>query len=191
MRAVIETQLARDEPSADQGLVTWFDVRVLKGFDDNGSMVGRAGVARVHVGRALDVGESLLDVPDVGSAAGQRCTRCSSTRAGSRRVCPGRGERSALRRRAPFGTWLGGRNIDLALARRLRDTLGQGCKGAVIRCSAEADAARWERLGFTVTARGKRYLHLPLGSRQARVAPNDDFNGYKIVANPPPGRDHH
>lgn len=43
MRAVIETQVVLDEPSADQGLVTLFDVRILEGFEDaDDAAIGRA-----------------------------------------------------------------------------------------------------------------------------------------------------
>ena len=42
MRAVIQTQVVLDEPSADQGLVTWFDVRILEGFEGADDPISRA-----------------------------------------------------------------------------------------------------------------------------------------------------
>ncbi len=83
MRAVIETQVVLDEPSADQGLVTWFEVRILEGFEGaDDAAIGRARVARVHVGQALDAGESVLDVLDADSGELESLCPCFSTRAG-------------------------------------------------------------------------------------------------------------
>jgi hypothetical protein len=196
VRAIIEAELILEEPSADRGLVTWFDARVLEGHDDDGDdrVVARARVARIHVGQAADLGESLHDVLDADSGdlealygvffEGDWFAEQFSEGAGSDllyvsevTVDPGRE----------------GRNIELALVRRLCDTLGQGCEVAALPYESEAETERWQRLGFSITTPGQPagYLHLPLGVRQARVVPDEDLSSYKIVANPPPGRDHH
>jgi hypothetical protein len=195
MRAVIETQVVLDEPSADQGLVTWFEVRILEGFEGaDDAAIGRARVARVHVGQALDVGESLLDVLDADSGELEAIYHVFFDEGGFRdEFVQGAGSDLLYVSEVRLEPGWEGRNIDLALVRRLCDTLGQGCEVAVIPCRSSTDGERWQRLGFAVAGSAKEagYLYLPLGSRPARVAPNDDLSSYRVVANPPPGRDHH
>jgi hypothetical protein len=60
-----------------------------------------------------------------------------------------------------------GRNIDLALLRRLRDTIGEGCELAVMPYESESDIAHWQRLGFILTTPERQvgYLHLSLGTK--------------------------
>jgi hypothetical protein len=51
-----------------------------------------------------------------------------------------------------------GRKIDLALVRRLCDTLRQGCGVAALPSESEADADRWQRLGFSITTAATRHV---------------------------------
>ncbi|MEO8178505.1 MAG: hypothetical protein ABI895_06705 [Deltaproteobacteria bacterium] len=193
MRAIIETQVVLDEPSADQGLVTWFDVRMVEGFDGaDGAVAGRARVARVHVGAALDVGESLGDVLDADSGELAALYPVFFDEGGLRdEFVQGAGSDLLYVGEVRLEPGWDGRNIELALVRRLCDTLGQGCDVAVVSCASDADVARWQRMGFAPSGKDGRHAHLALASRQARVVPSDDFSRYKIVANPPPGRDQH
>jgi hypothetical protein len=86
-----------------------------------------------------------------------------------------------------------GRNVEVALVRRLCDTLGQGCELAVIPHVCEAESDRWQRLGFTIAeSEGEGgHLYLPLGHRQARVVRCEDERSFRVVANPPPGVEPH
>lgn len=80
MRAIIETEVILDKPSVDQGLVTWLAVRVLEDLDDDAApALGRARVARSHVGDAIDARATLYDVLDADSAKLEALFRRSST----------------------------------------------------------------------------------------------------------------
>ena len=81
-----------------------------------------------------------------------------------------------------------GRNIELSLVRRLCDTVGVGCELAVIEVATEAEAARWQRMGFELTQAGstKGFMHLNLSRRRPRIVETDD-RAYRVVPNPAPG----
>ena len=40
LRVIVETQLSLGEPNVDQGLVTWFEVRVVAGHGDENVEIG-------------------------------------------------------------------------------------------------------------------------------------------------------
>lgn len=195
MRVIVEAEMILDEPTADQGLVTWFQARVLKELEgEEGPVIVRARFARVHVGMAMDVGERLHDVLDADSAELQALygeffdedwfQEQFEEGAGS--------DLLYLSEITVDSEWVG-RNVELALVRRLCDTLGQGCELAVIEYVANEDLAGWQRLGFAgeVEEGAGGFLHLPLGSRQTRVLPSEDADRFRVVANPLPGSDSH
>jgi hypothetical protein len=193
VRAIVEVQIGLAEPSADQGLVTWFEVRVVEGFDGtDGAVIARARAARVHVGAVLDVGERLQEVLDADSGELAALHPVFFIDDGFREeFAQGAGSDLLYFSDVRLAPGWEDRHIEHALVRRVCDTLGQGCEVAVVPCSSEADAARWQRMGFATSDADGQFAHLALGSRQARVIPNGDFSGYKIIANPPPGRDQH
>ena len=77
--------------------------------------------------------------------------------------------------------------------RRLCDSVGEGCELAVVEAKSASEAVEWQRMGFQMTAGGedRGYLHMPLAYRQARIVPTPDFSAFKVVPNPPPGRESH
>jgi hypothetical protein len=83
LRVIVETELSLGEPNVDEGLVTWFDVRVTAGEGADSTVIGNARVARIHVGEASNLGEPLYRVLDADSGDLDRCMTCSSTRTGS------------------------------------------------------------------------------------------------------------
>lgn len=63
------------------------------------------------------------------------------------------------------------RNLDLAIVRRLCDTIGSGSQIAVMAYRNALEATIWARLGFLSSTPGRPsgWLHLKLGQRNARV----------------------
>lgn len=63
------------------------------------------------------------------------------------------------------------RNLDLAMVRRLCDTIGSGAQLAVLPYGDAREAARWAALGFVPSTPGRSQglLHMKLGFRTARV----------------------
>ncbi len=87
------------------------------------------------------------------------------------------------------------RNIDLALVRRLCDTLAQGAALAVVPYASPGEIARWEKLGFEMATPGlnEGYVCLRLANRTARVDDPDNHGHFKVLPNPSPEQEdmHH
>lgn len=75
------------------------------------------------------------------------------------------------------------RNIDLALVRRLCDTLGSGCQLAVMPYADPHTAAHWGRLGFSLTTvgRARGLMHMKLGYRHARVVDKTGSGDFEVL----------
>jgi hypothetical protein len=149
MQMWISSQVGLEEPSAWGGLLTWLDIQI--GDEDERerrSICGHARVAIVHAG--VD-GATMWEVLDEESA-----------------------ELEALYERYFDGGWVKeafgiggvdlmyieeltidaahrGRNIELAVVRRLCDTIGRGCAIAVVPYESNADVEFWQKMGFKVT----------------------------------------
>lgn len=194
MKAIVETELSLDEPTADQGLVTWLSVRVVEELDGReGAVAVRARVARIHVGVAADAGERLQEVLDVeGGELEALYATFFEEDWFLEQFTEGAGSDLLYLSDVRVEPEWRGRNVELALVRRLCDTLGQGCELAVVPNGGDVTADRWQRLGFSATSgEGARFLHLPLGHRQARVVLADDSRSFRVVPNPPPGTEPH
>ncbi len=76
------------------------------------------------------------------------------------------------------------RNLDLAIIRRLCDTLGSGCQLAVMPYRNPEEAAHWARLGFVVSTPGRSsgLMHMKLGYRHARVVDATGSGHYEICS---------
>lgn len=154
MRMWITSQVGLEEPSAWGGLLTWLDIQI--GDDDQDedglhSVCGRARVAIVHAGAS---GTTMWEVLDEESE-----------------------ELSALYARYFEGGWVKeefegiatdlmyvdelelddahkGRNIELAVVRRLCDTIGRGCAIVVVPYESDEQVELWQKMGFKVTEPG-------------------------------------
>lgn len=181
---IVEAELILNEPTANQGLVTWFRARVLKELA--GPVIARARFARVHVGMAANVEERLFDVLAADSAE----LRALYQEFFDEDWFQEQFEEGAGSDLLYLGEitvepeWVG-RNVELALVRRLCDTLGQGCELAVIAYAANEAIAAWQQLGFTgaVEQGTGGFLHLPLGSRQVRILASEAVDGFRVVSN--------
>jgi hypothetical protein len=76
------------------------------------------------------------------------------------------------------------RNLDLAIVRRLCDTLGSGCQLAVLPYRDPHEAAHWSRLGFAISTPGRAsgLLHMKLGYRHARVVDATGSGHYEVYS---------
>jgi hypothetical protein len=191
MYAQISAEVRLWEPDADAGLVTWFEILIVEP-DEHGTNtpVGEARAALVHVGQALDLGEDLWCVLDADSGSLEALYSVYFDKDGFREeFAAGKGSDllfiEDIEIKAPYE----GRNVGLALVRRLCDTVGEGCELAVIEATNPAEAARWLRMGFELTEVGstKGFMHLNLSRRQPRIVETDDRGSYRVVPNPAPG----
>jgi hypothetical protein len=190
MHAQVNTELRLGEPGVDDGLVTWLEIAIVEP-DERGTNtpVGEARAALLHIGQALDMGEDLWCVLDADSGSLEALYSVYFDKDGFREdFAAGKGNDllfiEAIELRAPYAD----RNVELALVRRLCDTVGEGCELAVIEAATPAEAARWQRMGFELTELGstKGFMHLNLSRRQPRIVETDD-RGYRVVSNPAAG----
>ncbi len=178
----ITSQIGLEEPSAWGGLLTWLDIQI--GDEDERerrSNYGRARVALVHAGAAAS---TLWEVLDEESE-----------------------ELSALYARYFDGGWVKeefegiatdlmyvdelelddshkGRNIELAIVRRLCDTIGSGCAIAVVPYESDEDIELWQKMGFKVTEPGAMpgTMHILSAFVQPRVCgPNETGHFWTVM----------
>lgn len=76
------------------------------------------------------------------------------------------------------------KNLDLALVRRLCDTLGSGCQLAVVPYRDAENSSRWAKLGFVVSTPGRTHglMHLKLGQHQTRLIDTSGRGDYEVVS---------
>jgi hypothetical protein len=77
------------------------------------------------------------------------------------------------------------RLVDLAVVRRLVETLGTGCSLAVLNGNEAGRCQTWERLGFSLLREpGELYLVLNLNERTPHLRAG--FDRYEVVPSPVP-----
>lgn len=164
-----DIDLAAPRPGA--GYVTWFDVR---SYGVDATLLGRARAALVHVGEITDSGVDLWSVlRDAG--IGELADTYFAQGWYRDEYADGAGiDLLHVQSVVVEETWRG-RNLDLAIVRRLGDTLASGCQLVTMAYPDAHEAARWARLGFSPSTAGRSsgLLHLKLGYRHARVVATD------------------
>ncbi len=187
MKLAISADIELDEPTVENGYVTWLDVRA---YADDRTPLGSARVAIVHVGEISDAHGDLWPA--------LRGTKLESLHDAyfqqgwyNDDFADGSGIDLLFIERVTVDD--GCKNLDLAIVRRLADTIGSGCQLVVMRYGDAFEAAKWARLGFTPTTRGRSsgLMHMKLGYRHARVV--DTGTGtFEVVptdGNPPTSLD--
>jgi hypothetical protein len=161
------------------GYVTWLDVRV----SDGSRAYGTARIALVHVGEIADAaGEiwpalhktRLEAIHDVYFAQGWYQDEYAD----------GAGIDLLYIDHITIDDEHRGKNLDLALVRRLCDTLGSGCQLAVVAYGSADRAAHWARLGFAISTPGRPsgLMHMKLGFRHAQVVDATGSGDYEVVS---------
>jgi hypothetical protein len=166
------------EGSENSGYVTWLDVRL----GDATQAYVTARIALVHVGEIADAageiwpalhGTRLESLHDVYFAQGWYRDEYAD----------GAGIDLLYVEEI---TVEGGRskNLDLALVRRLCDTLGSGCQVAVMGYGDAERAAHWGQLGFAVSTPGRPagLMHMKLGYRHAQVVDATGSGDYEVIS---------
>jgi hypothetical protein len=178
MKLSITTELDLEGPQKS-GYVTWLDVRV----SDGKTTYGTARIGLVHVGEIADAageiwpalhGTRLEAIHDVYFSQGWYKDDYAD----------GAGIDLLFIDHITIDEDHRGKNIDLALVRRLCDTLGSGCQLAVVAYGDAERAAHWGRLGFAISTPGRTtgLMHMKLGYRHAQVVDSTGTGNYEVVS---------
>ncbi len=168
-----------DATKAASAYVTWLDVDVA---DPVTNARGTARVAIVHVGEITD---ALGDVaPALQGTALEPIARAYFAEGWYRdEFSDGAGIDLIYVASVEMNDEALARNVDLAMIRRLCDTLGSGCQLAVMPYTSPLDAAHWGRLGFSLTTSGRAngLMHMKLGYRHARIVDSTGSGDYEVL----------
>lgn len=178
MKLSVSTVIDLEGPQKS-GYVTWLDVTL---SDDNRAY-GTARVALVHVGEISDAaGEvwpalhktRLEPIHDVYFAQGWYKDDFAD----------GAGIDLLYIDHVTVDEAHRGKNLDLALVRRLCDTLGSGCQLAVVAYPDAERTAHWSQLGFAISTPGRPsgLMHMKLGYRHAHVIDRTGSGDYEVVS---------
>ncbi len=183
IRLRLETDLTVSEPNENEGLVVRWRAVVVRDHDDTvqEDVIGSVRATVIHYGEALDVGANLDDVMDGALVP----------------LHDALFEDGWLK--DDFGDNLGTallfieevnldeewreRLVDLAVVRRLVETLGTGCSLAVLNGNEARRCHAWERIGFSLRREpGELFLVLNLSKRTPHLPAG--FDRFEVVPTP-------
>jgi hypothetical protein len=178
MKLLVTTDIDLEGPPKG-GYVTWLEVQLTSGA----RAYGTARVALVHVGEIADAagevwpalhGTRLEPLHDVYFAQGWYKDDYAD----------GAGIDLLYIDHITIEEEHQGKNLDLALVRRLCDTLGSGCQLAVVGYGNAERAAHYGRLGFAISTPGRTtgLMHMKLGYRHAHVVDATGSGDYEVVS---------
>lgn len=174
MKLSITADIDLSEPAMDSSFVTWFDVSVAPPVLDR---------SRVDPHAALEARVALVHVGEMADAVGDLASAMHRSRLESLHdtyfsdgwykdeYADGAGIDVLYVERVVVASGVEHTNLDVAVVRRLADTLGSSCQLVVMPYRSAHEAAQWGRLGFTPSTPGRTtgLMHMKLGVRHARV----------------------
>jgi len=181
MKLSITADITLETPSGESGYVTWFDVRA---YARDLSILGSARVALVHVGEMAD---ARVDVWSALREARLESLADTFFAQGWYKDEYADGAGIDLFHVASVDVEPHAKNLDLAIVRRLADTIASGCQLVSMPYRDAHEAARWSRIGFSPATPGRSsgLLHLKLGYHHARLVRAGD-HGFEVLGTPMP-----
>lgn len=166
MKLSITADIPLAEPSLKQGYVTWFKVVISDGVLTYGS----ARVALVHVGEIADAHGDLL--PALAGTKLEAVHDVYFERGWYKDdYADGAGMDLLFVESIEIAPEKKDANLELAVIRRLCDSIGSGCQLVAMRYTGAEDAAHFGQIGFAISTAGRPagFMHMKLGQRHARV----------------------
>jgi hypothetical protein len=178
MKLSISADIELDQPGT-ASYVTWLDVRI---GDSPALTYGIARVAIVHVGEIADAHGDLYPALR-GTPLEALCDAYFSQGWYKDDFADGAGIDLIYVESIEMDAAHQHRNLDLAMVRRLCDTLGSGCQLAVMPYREPLAAAHWGRLGFALTTPGRTagLMHMKLGYRHAQVVDATGSGDFEVL----------
>lgn len=189
MKLVIHTEIELEGSKNDSAYLTWLDVRAGEASRPQGS----ARVALLHVG---EISDALGDLwPAVHRTNLESIHDLYFSQGWYRdEFADGAGIDLLYVDHVTVDDTQQSKNLDLAIVRRLCDTLGSGCQLVVMPYRNAHEAAHWARLGFTLSTPGRSsgFMHMKLGYRLARIVDATGSGDFEVLAaDGPSPRSHH
>ena len=176
MKLSISADIELDQP--ESAFVTWLDVRI----GDASETCGVARVAIVHVGEIADAHGDLYPALRV-TPLEALCDAYFSQGWYKDDFADGAGIDLIYIESVEMDAAHAHRNLDLAMVRRLCDTLGSGCQLAVMPYGNAHAAGHWGQLGFALTTPGRSagLMHMKLGYRHAQVVDATGSGDFEVL----------
>ena len=177
MKLTISADIELETPSKAT-YVTWLDV----GIADAAGKYGVARVAIVHVGEIADALGDLYPALR-GTKLEALCDAYFSQGWYKDDFADGAGIDLIYVESIEIDAAHQHKNLDLAMVRKLCDTLGSGCQLAVMPYRDALAAGRWGQLGFSLTTPGRTngLMHMKLGYRHAQVVDATGSGDFEVL----------
>lgn len=189
----VHAEMPLAAPTADSGFVTWLDVSLQRQATEARETIGRARVALIHVGDAMNRGAPMHDVLDAdsGMLAELLDVFFEPDDYLKEEFSAGIGFNvlffAAIELMLPWQRRL----IEEALIRRMSDAWGDGCAIAVLPVQDSEEIKRWRAMGFQVARPPTKdrcgYVYLDLSVDLPDLDFADEL-GERFVISTPPGR---
>jgi hypothetical protein len=178
MKLSISADIELDQ-AGNASYVTWLDIRI---GDSPERTYGMARVAIVHVGEIADAHGDLYPALR-GTKLEALCDAYFSEGWYKDDFADGAGIDLIYVESIEIDASHQHKNLDLAMVRRLCDTLGSGCQLAVMPYRDALVAGRWGRLGFSLTTPGRTsgLMHMKLGYRHAQVVDATGSGDFEVL----------
>jgi hypothetical protein len=185
MKLSLTADIPLETAGLGTGFITWFDVRA---YAHDAAPLARARVALVHVGEIADAGVELwAALRDAGLGALHDTYFAQGWYKDE--YADGAGIDLLFVQTVEAAQEWRERNLDLAIVRRLGDTLASGCQLVSMPYHDPHEATRWARLGFSTSTAGRAsgLLHMKLGRQNARVVATGGGAFEVLSTEPEPG----
>ena len=184
IRLRLDTDLKVSEPNEDDGLVVRWRVAIVRDHDDDvrEDVIGSVNAWVIQYGGAADVGAKLALVMD-GSL--RPLHRAVFTEDGWLREDFEDASGTALLyvENLDLSDEWRDRLVDLAVVRRLTETIGQGCSLTVLNGNEARRAPQWGRIGFSlIVGTEEPFLALDMSKRTPHL--REGFDAYEIGPSP-------
>ncbi len=181
MRLKVSAETTLGEPNVDCGFITWFDVAVIDGDEGDGSIIGTARAALIHV--ALAEGQ-VLDALDADSGELEALYDVYFEDGSVREeFFEGLGTDLLYITDIDMEDGYRERNADFALVKRLTDSIGQGSILVVMPYESFAEAERWAVLGFenSTPTRSEGFMAMNRAFVQPNVVETQEDGVFEVV----------
>jgi hypothetical protein len=190
LRIDLKTQISLRDRDIDRGFVSWVGVDICQVDEDerdeskNAERIGEVLIGLVHVAAAHEAGYDIAAVLEADSSELEALYDVYFEGPWFKEeLTEGFGSDLLYIADVSIEERYEGRNLDLAVIRRILDTVGQSCMLAVIQYESRAERDYWARMGFEVSTKSESrgLMHLHQGYTQPQIVDSDERGHFEVV----------